>query len=115
VWVASADVAETKLAPEEPAHYTGTYEAPDSKDVFIIQEDDGHLNFRWGKRGARADQILHLGPLGNHRFALGRRHDGGLIAIDATYSVRVLANEGEVNTLELLKSEEVLYSAERVE
>jgi CubicO group peptidase (beta-lactamase class C family)/imidazolonepropionase-like amidohydrolase len=115
------DVVEVALSSQERGAYTGTYrgKAPWSEagvDMVVrVWEQDGRLHGSVGQPGSLADRPTHLVPLGAHQFAMGRYHGARLAAVDPHATLRVVLEDDQASTVQLVMGGQVLFSAARVD
>lgn len=120
------DVADVTLTPEERARYVGTYagESPEREDaeredapgpVVRVWEESGRLHFNVGELGELTGMHLHLVPLGDHRFALGRYRGDRLEGVDPHARIGFTVVDGEAAALEAGADEQVQFSARRAD
>lgn len=118
-WASEADGLETKLSAAQRAGYVGTYQSEEQDDdafeLYRVWEEGFRLNIGIGRSGAKTDKRFHLIPLGKDRFLLGRYGKSGLQAVDRNYEIHFVVRDGVANTLEFLKDDKLLDTAQRLE
>ncbi|MDX1674281.1 MAG: serine hydrolase domain-containing protein [Longimicrobiales bacterium] len=117
--LAETDVLE--LTPNQKQQYVGTYRSgdPDNPEEIVHEVflEDGRVIVRfWSPRSEEGD-LLHLVPIGENRFGLsaGKYPDRPLDAIERDGEVRFTVEDGQAQGFEVLYSDEVVFTAQRVE
>ena len=107
------------MTPAEIAKYVGTYRMitengkRNSTDVVEIWNENDRLFYRKGAEDTKMDIHLHLIPLGNDSFRLGRYRGKHPETIRPNQKVRITTGRDNILKVEVYRKGELLFSATR--